>query len=95
MDNTWTSMSNIKSSMQEEWLRQKGIYFEDTWRKAVLIKQNKGPPTFAVDELLTAHGHVVFMLMDTVATIPLRPQSCLVKRKVEDKNVRTKIQKKL
>ncbi|CAK1597710.1 unnamed protein product [Parnassius mnemosyne] len=84
------SMSNIKSSMQE-WLRQKGIYFEDTWRKAVLfelIKQNKGPPTFAVDELLTAHGHEVLRLPPYHCDLnPVEKIWSLVKRKVADKNV--------
>lgn len=84
------TMSNIKSDMQE-WLRGKGIYFENTWTKAVLfdlIKQNKGPPTYAVDELLKAHDHEVLKLPPYHCDLnPIEKIWSLVKRKVADKNL--------
>lgn len=84
------TMSSIKRDMQE-WLRGKGVYFEDTWTKAVLfglIKQNKGPPTYAVDELLKSHYHELLRLPPYHCDLNLIEKMwSLVKRRVADKNV--------
>ncbi|KAJ0183291.1 hypothetical protein K1T71_001267 [Dendrolimus kikuchii] len=56
---------NLPERSLQECLREKGVYFEDTWIKAVLfelIKQNKGPPTYAVDALLKSHNHELLKL---------------------------------
>lgn len=84
------TMSSIKRDMQE-WLREKGVYFEDTWTKAVLfelIKQNKGPPTYAVDALLKSHNHELLRLPPYHCDLnPIEKMWSLVKRRVADKNV--------
>lgn len=84
------TMSSLKAQMQE-WLQEKGIYFEETWTKAVLfdiIKQNKGPPTYAVDELLKRHNHEVLKLPPYHCDLnPIEKIWSLVKRRVADKNV--------
>nr|XP_026497740.1 uncharacterized protein LOC113401879 [Vanessa tameamea] len=87
------TMSSIKSKLQE-WLREKSIYFENTWTKAVLfdlVKQNKGSPTYSVDKLLKAHSREVLKLPPYILLYcelnPIEKIWNLVKRKVADKNV--------
>ncbi|RVE50547.1 hypothetical protein evm_004774 [Chilo suppressalis] len=84
------TMSSSKSHMQE-WLRQKQIYFEERWTKPVLydiIKRNKEPPLFAVDELLKQHNHEVVKLPPYHCDLnPIEKIWSLVKRRVADKNV--------
>lgn len=84
------TMSSLKNDMQQ-WLQEKGFYFEDSWTKAILydlIKQNKGPPTYAVDELLKSHNHEVLKLPPYHCDLnPIEKIWSLVKRRVADKNV--------
>ncbi|KAG6465035.1 hypothetical protein O3G_MSEX014895 [Manduca sexta] len=58
------TMASLKVEMQK-WLREKDIYFEESWTKAILydrVKKNKGQPIYAVDELLKNHNHEVLKL---------------------------------
>lgn len=84
------TMSNLKSEMQI-WLREKNIFFEDSWTKAVLydtIKKNKEPPVYAVDELLRQHNHEVVKLPPYHCDLnPIEKIWSLVKRRVAEKNV--------
>lgn len=84
------TMSSIKSEMQG-WLQEKGVYFEESWTKAILfdlIKQNRGPPTYAVDELLKSHNHEVLKLPPYHCDLnPIEKIWSLVKRRVAEKNV--------
>ncbi|KAJ0176699.1 hypothetical protein K1T71_007878 [Dendrolimus kikuchii] len=69
----------------------KRVYFEDTCTKAVLfqlIKQNKGPPTYAVDALLKSHNHELLKLPPYHCDLnPIEKMWSLVNRRVADKNV--------
>lgn len=84
------TMANMKSEMQV-WLREKEIYFEESWTKPVLyeiIKQNKGPPVYAVDELLKQHGHELLRLPPYHCDLnPIEKIWSIAKRRVAEKNV--------
>ncbi|KAH9638425.1 hypothetical protein HF086_007732 [Spodoptera exigua] len=84
------TMSSLKVDMQK-WLQEKGIHFEETWTKAVLfgiIKENKGQPTYVVDELLKRHNHEVLRLPPYHCDLnPIEKIWSLVKRRVAEKNV--------
>lgn len=84
------TMSNLKADMQK-WLQENGVYFEESWTKAILfdlIKQNKGTPTYAVDELLKNHNHEVLKLPPYHCDLnPIEKIWSLVKRRVAEKNV--------
>lgn len=84
------TMASLKSQMQE-WLRKKGIYFEETWIKPVLynlIKKYKEPPVYAIDELLKEHNHEVIKLPPYHCVLnPIEKIWGLVKRRVAEKNV--------
>ncbi|XP_062531792.1 uncharacterized protein LOC134201289 [Bombyx mori] len=84
------TMANFKSEMQQ-WLREKNLNFELTWTKAVLfdlIKQNKGQPTYAVDELLKSYNHEILRLPPYHCDLnPIEKIWSLVKKRVAEKNV--------
>ncbi|CAH2084624.1 unnamed protein product [Euphydryas editha] len=84
------TMSNLKSELQE-WLKEKNIFFEESWTKPVLydiIKKNKEPPVYAIDELLRQHNHEVVRLPPYHCDLnPIEKIWSLAKRRVADKNV--------
>ncbi|CAH2101814.1 unnamed protein product [Euphydryas editha] len=84
------TMSNLKSELQE-WLKEKNIFFEESWTKPVLydiIKKNKVPPVYAIDELLRQHNHEVVRLPPYHCDLnPIEKIWSLAKRRVADKNV--------
>nr|XP_004932428.2 uncharacterized protein LOC101736207 isoform X1 [Bombyx mori]XP_012551118.1 uncharacterized protein LOC101736207 isoform X1 [Bombyx mori]XP_037867233.1 uncharacterized protein LOC101736207 isoform X1 [Bombyx mori] len=84
------TMSTLKDEMLN-WLRERGIYFEESRIKPVLynlIKQNKGPPTYAVNELLKSHNHEVLKLLPYHCDLnPIEKIWSLVQRRVAEKNL--------
>lgn len=84
------TMASLKTEMQE-WLRQKQIYFEESWTKPVLydiIKTNKEQPVYEIDELLKQHNHEVVKLPPYHCDLnPIEKIWSLAKRRVAEKNV--------
>lgn len=84
------NMSARKVQMQE-WLTQNDIQYEQTFTKAELyelIKKNRPPKDYTIDNIFRSHGHEVLRLPPYNCDLnPIEYIWHLVKRRVADKNV--------